>query len=442
MDSSHQLEERDASKLALAIVAIAPLVGAAIVCWFGVHFGTPRHPIATALFFVAASVVVAFGMENLAARFLSIRTGSLASGTSLLAIWFPFVLLLRAVNTTAGLVMITIVAAAFAAAWRNWSNRLTRRAERPEFNPSPRLMFESWRHPYGPPSFDPIAVASTFVGLTAVISGKYSSAAALIAIGVFALSLKVFASRIAIRATTRSAVGKVLAHTAASFVLCAAILYLANMRPGYWLNAEEAVGSKAGNNALTHTGILLFSNVKKVRVLAPPVKATQQATSQRSTKVQIPFTGEYWFYPLPMRRLPASAVTEHGSPIDFKFRAVEQTTLVMQAHQKLGEAIDFKCCTKVGLLLINADAQAEAVMVQVLLRDSRTEPRQNVSLGLQRMPRLSPARGNRAQETLLFEIPKTAPDRAFDEIIVWFHLENPRRQRSAAIAIEGFELIP
>jgi len=117
----------------------------------------------------------------------------------------------------------------------------------------------------------------------------------------------------------------------------------------------------------------------------------------------------------------------------------------MEAYQKLGRAIDIRCCRAIQIAISNTDAYPGTVALELVIIDSQSAGQLMLSLGtvlVASQPPASSFAGNVTRETLDFGIPRVTSLRQFDVIKVNYHRERVRLERSARISIEGFLLLP
>ena len=109
----------------------------------------------------------------------------------------------------------------------------------------------------------------------------------------------------------------------------------------------------------------------------------------------------------------------------------------MQARQPLAKPMQMACCSAIELMLDIREEQPESVSVELVLLDASAKPKVRQSLGAHDLPPASPI-----PSTLRYLFPRPAKAQTFDEILVWFHLYEPREGHSARVAIDRFHLIP
>ena len=206
---------------------------------------------------------------------------------------------------------------------------------------------------------------------------------------------------------------------------------------GYRRYAPPLAEGVAEGESLTrppglHAGVVLLTNTKlEPPFPAPPMPRPPTGNPLTPAKlVSIVFSGEYWYFFWPLRRPGENSVRKYGDPISLTYTAVDRSSLVMQARQPITPPIELRCCSAIDVALRSREPQPETVYVELALIDSSRADEPKVSLGVQE---LAP--------TMRFSIPLQREIQAFDEILVWFHLDESRRHRSANLSIERFDLL-
>jgi hypothetical protein len=197
----------------------------------------------------------------------------------------------------------------------------------------------------------------------------------------------------------------------------------------------EADALKHAGNGL-HTGVVLMTRAKRESQLtAPPSpRPSNSAQASRITPLSIPFTGEYWIFYWPQRRPGSEATRTYGSPLTAAYRSTDNDAFIMEAHQRLDVPIETGCCRAIEVVFDSRDPQPEHVLLELVLVDSSDPEPLRRSLG-------AVALLTRRQGAARFD---TAPAQglpSFDEILIRFHLQQPRELHSARVAIERFDLI-
>ena len=187
-------------------------------------------------------------------------------------------------------------------------------------------------------------------------------------------------------------------------------------------------------------GVILWPEVSPDTTLVAPILSGVSFSSRASHPLGIPFSGQYWMFRAPYKRPPYGSFFRRGSPASLAFSTTDHAPLVMEAHHRLDQAIDLRCCRKIQVAIWNADHYPGTVALELILIDTGRRGRPSQSLGI------SPVRSSPGslpvRETLEFSIP-TAPElRWFDEFEILFHRDRNRIDKSAHIEIERFVLIP
>ncbi len=185
-----------------------------------------------------------------------------------------------------------------------------------------------------------------------------------------------------------------------------------------------------------YTGIIL-TRPRNPHEIVTPVLAANPEGFKRSEK--IPFDGQYWYYQWPDSRPGAHAHVVAGDPMKSRIHSTDSYPIVMEAHQRLAKPVEANCCRTLQLDVANADAVPGSITLEVMLRD---EHGYVASLGNKVLASsmVSPMPLHRApvEETLTFQIPRGAKDRAFDEITVKVKPERSRSLAAPEVAIESF----
>ena len=202
---------------------------------------------------------------------------------------------------------------------------------------------------------------------------------------------------------------------------------------------EAATGGSTNTPGGQFSGVVLLTQLESQRPVleAPPSPRPYPSPPIVSSPVSILFTGEYWYYYWPMARPAEDALRKLGDPKLLIYHAVDRSSLIMQARQPLPKALPLSCCRAIEAALEIREEQSESVVVELILLDSSRKRRNRVSLGHRDLPPAS-----RYPSTLRFTMPAAPAMQSFDEILVWFHLYDPREGKSARVAVDRFTLIP
>ena len=181
-------------------------------------------------------------------------------------------------------------------------------------------------------------------------------------------------------------------------------------------------------------GVILLPELKpEATLLLPPPLLPSLLNAPLVKPLDIPFSGEYWMFRPPFSRPPSQSFVRRGTPAEFSFHTTDGWPIKMEAHQHLEQPADIKCCTRIQLVITDAESNAIAEL-EVVLRDTRS--------GLSESLGTAVADPGRMTQTLTYPVPRTGRIESFDEIQIVFHRHGPRLDKSSKIAIERFVLEP
>jgi hypothetical protein len=214
--------------------------------------------------------------------------------------------------------------------------------------------------------------------------------------------------------------------------------------PGIPRPVENATGETFPADSVP--GVILWPEIQPVPTLIAPVPAGHGAAPRTGPlrPMSIPFSGEYWLYRWPYARPPHNSYLKRGSPAALSFRTTDHRPLQMEAHHKLDQAIDLRCCSQIQVAIRNTDHQRGAVSLELVLMNTELRPARKQSLGA---AAVAPIEGEAKSalgvlETLQFAVPAGGLLDEFNEFEVIFLRDRERMDTSAKIAIERFVLVP
>lgn len=181
-----------------------------------------------------------------------------------------------------------------------------------------------------------------------------------------------------------------------------------------------------------------------------------------SDPLEIPFDGQYWYFKWPDKRPRPNARVVRASSTKTQISSSTRTPLLMEAHQKLADAIDLGCCSAMNLVVENADQYGGAISMELWVRklpEAKAAAKQRVNavapeqaphyLGTEIIPssqlpiaQRPNASGKTMEETLNFPIPAGMTGTLFDEITVVVKTAPERGRMGAKVAIKKFVLEP
>jgi hypothetical protein len=187
-------------------------------------------------------------------------------------------------------------------------------------------------------------------------------------------------------------------------------------------------------------GVILWPETAPIPMLVEPMPKGGLSHRPPSQPFVIPFAGAYWMFRWPFTRPPANSFVRRGTPADSFFSTVDGWPLTMEAHQMLEGDLDLSCCSKVLLVIRNADRYPGTIMIDLGLIHHGGRPYMLGSARVNSMPDLTRDPIVPVSETLEFTIPGIVP--RFDEFDVIYRRQKIREDKSARIAIEKFVLAP
>lgn len=227
--------------------------------------------------------------------------------------------------------------------------------------------------------------------------------------------------------------------------------------PSLWPKPEAIPAGSKGKNGRPsrvspHPGMILRPEPRETVTLVPPLPRLLKFDSKLSKPrplskpLTIPFFGVYWLYRRSDRTLPPDAIEANGDPSTVSFRTTDMTPMAMEARQNLGIVVDLTCCKAIEVAIHNADRRSNTVQIELVLINTTVPEHPSESLGkldVRSTPENDPDSGRTpAEEVLTFPVPPGIQLNRFDEIVIRFHLQPPRRPWSAQMSVDRLRLIP
>lgn len=194
----------------------------------------------------------------------------------------------------------------------------------------------------------------------------------------------------------------------------------------------------------TYKGVVLWPEEPKAILLAPPPLEMPAGffVPTRDNPLRIPFRGVYWFFKFPDTRPPEHSYKVKGSPDKMGMHSSDAYPLLMEAHQDLSLPINLDCCSRIQIVVRNADRHPGTVSLELRLRNRNLPGKPWVSLGRamvsSKLPDDAADDAQPVEEILNFTVPETAPIRQFNEMTISFRMAPQRAGTSARIAIDRF----
>jgi len=195
---------------------------------------------------------------------------------------------------------------------------------------------------------------------------------------------------------------------------------------------------KTGDNDFP--GVVLWPEVRPETMLVSPVLSGTTFSGRATDRLGIPFSGEYWMFRAPYTHPPDGSFFQRGSPVSLAFNTTDHRPLEMEAHHKLDQPIDPRCCREIQVTIWNADHYPGTVALELILIDRARWGRLSQTLGT--TPVTSSPGSLPVRETLDFPIPAAPALQQFDEFKILFHRNHSRIDKSAQIEIDRFVLVP
>ncbi len=293
-------------------------------------------------------------------------------------------------------------------------------------------------------------ICLAYIGIAAELSGNRISAVACTAVSWFLLAWLLDGRQKEERALRTNSYFRLLSHATIA-VAITFLMLVASGRPSGFSSFGTRPSEQQNYDSINEqlqSGIILFKKKKLAVPLVLPRPDTLRNGPVRalSTRMRIPFSGEYWFSRWPLLRPPANSLREEGDPTTVSATLRGFGRLVMRARQNIERRLDVRCCHAINVVVQAADPQPEAVTIELLITDSSHRERNSQTLGERSlaMPAnvLADLPIGMRNEAFQFEMPRHSAVRSFDSLEVWFHLNSPRVGQSAIVSIDSFELIP
>ncbi len=195
--------------------------------------------------------------------------------------------------------------------------------------------------------------------------------------------------------------------------------------------------SNAGSSSNAHLGIILRPKVETQDHKLPPPPKIQPAVVRAIPKIpmEIPFSGVYWLFQIPLMRPPANSPVLDESPIDGDFSSDQLAPLRLDAHQTFNQPFPMGRIESIGVTLSSRDKYPTTLSLQLVASTSKT-PQYKVNLGEWPIDSLA------LTQSLRFKVPASPYIDAFDQLTLRFRLTFPRLHIAPRIAINKFTIYP
>ncbi|MEO5952178.1 MAG: hypothetical protein ABIQ44_06860 [Chloroflexia bacterium] len=198
-----------------------------------------------------------------------------------------------------------------------------------------------------------------------------------------------------------------------------------------------STSTEKGSSASAHLGLIFRPELKKVdRKLPPPPRLDPlQTFTVAATPIDIPFSGFYWLFQLPLSGPPANSPVIKASPGEGKYRSDDETPVRFEAHQDFNSHFPIRRLSSIEVTLLSNDTYPTTLSLELIALS--TELRQHrISFGRKPIEFLP------APQTVSFQMPPSPSVDEFDELILRVHLAVPRLNVSPRITIQKFRFYP
>ena len=196
-----------------------------------------------------------------------------------------------------------------------------------------------------------------------------------------------------------------------------------------------------------YVGIVLLAPKEQHKTITLPVKREFTSFGVRLVQpLEIPFDGAYWYFKFPDKAPRPTAKVVKGDAAKVTVRSTDRYPLLMEAHQKLDDAIDLGCCSAIDLVVRNADKHEGAIVLELWVRKRGTPATALHYLGTTTVPSSEKPlamRGTESrEESVRFPVPPSMDGIQFDEITVVMRGARERAQFGAQVGLRKFVLEP
>ncbi len=190
-----------------------------------------------------------------------------------------------------------------------------------------------------------------------------------------------------------------------------------------------------GKSTNAHLGLILRPEVRRKEAKLPPAPRflPNDLSYAPSIPLEIPFSGVYWLFQLPLPGPPVDSPVIQGAPGDFKFHSDDFTPLRLDAHQLLSTPIPTRRLAAIDLKLASADIYPNSIDITLILRNAET-PQYQMRLGTHRLG------SEFGAQTLHYKVPPDPYISDFNEFRIIVNLSGTRRHIAPRLAFQSFRL--
>jgi hypothetical protein len=151
--------------------------------------------------------------------------------------------------------------------------------------------------------------------------------------------------------------------------------------------------------------------------------------------MEIPFSGVYWLFQVPLVRPPENSPVLEEAPIEGNFSSDDGTSVRLEAHQTFNKPFPLARIGSIGVTLLSEDKDPTTLSLQ-LIASASDITHYRVNLG--EWPIDSVA----GPQMLRFQVPASPKIDEFNQLTMRFQLNFPRRHIAPRVAIAKFTIYP
>jgi hypothetical protein len=195
--------------------------------------------------------------------------------------------------------------------------------------------------------------------------------------------------------------------------------------------------SKGGTSTNAHLGIVLRPKAETEDHELPPPPRPQPQVQRSTPKVpmEIPFSGVYWLFQVPLVRPPENSPVLEEAPIEGNFSSDDGTSVQLEAHQTFNKPFPLARIGSIGVTLLSEDKYPTTLSLQ-LIASASDITHYRVNLGEW------PIEAGSLPQTLRFQVPASPKIDEFNQLTMRFQLNFPRRHIAPRVAIAKFTIYP
>jgi hypothetical protein len=203
--------------------------------------------------------------------------------------------------------------------------------------------------------------------------------------------------------------------------------------------APEAKNQDAkGRSESAYLGLVFRPDLKSEdkKLPPPPDLKVRPLRAVLAEPIDIPFSGVYWMFQVPLMRPPVNAPVIKGSPASQKYSSDDQITgLRFEARQSFTRAYPTRRLSSIGVTLESSDTYPGTLSMELIAYHSSVT-QYRMSFGRKPVEFLP------APQTIVFNCPPSPSLDEFDELLIRVHLAPPRQFVAAKLEVKSFRFTP